>query len=421
MNTYQEDITDDYQQYSEQDYNVTIYAGEEPNITEFHAHSIILRCRSQYFRTALSSNWAEKENGMYILRKPNISGKIFQIILRYIYSGMVNFNKFEKIEYLEFLKATDELAFDKIRDYCIKIICQETEILFEIERFSTMPPRILELLLQQDKLELEEIDIWGYLIRWTYAQNPTIEFEPSKWTENDIEMMKDTIENLIPLIRFDNISYKDYFEKINPYEKLLSKKILRYYSNLNSESSELDSSIITQKDLFYSLFLNWINKKDNNQKSRKFLQYNFKLLLRGSRDGFDGNAFHYRCDNKGATIIIAKIKDSKQLVGGYNPLDWKGRNSKSTTDSFIFLFDDHKDVNSGKIGRVIHTKHAIRCYNNWGPIFGAYNSLAMSNNLAMNQNGEWSSIPPIPSSYPDLNIPNKFEIDDYEVFQVIKK
>lgn len=83
MNTYQEDITDDYQQYSDEDYNVMIYVGEEPNITEFHAHSIILRCRSQYFRTALSSIWAEKSNGMYILRKPNISGKIFQIILRY--------------------------------------------------------------------------------------------------------------------------------------------------------------------------------------------------------------------------------------------------------------------------------------------------------------------------------------------------
>ena len=82
MNVYQEDITNDYQKFFEDDYNVIIYAGEEPNVKELLAHSIILRCRSQYFRTALSSNWAKKLNGMYILKKPNISGNIFQIILR---------------------------------------------------------------------------------------------------------------------------------------------------------------------------------------------------------------------------------------------------------------------------------------------------------------------------------------------------
>ena len=82
MDVYQENITNDYQKYFEEDCNVIIYAGEEPNVKELRAHSIILRCRSQYFRTAFSFNWAEKKNGQYILKKPNISGRIFQIILR---------------------------------------------------------------------------------------------------------------------------------------------------------------------------------------------------------------------------------------------------------------------------------------------------------------------------------------------------
>lgn len=33
-------------------YNVIIYAGENENVKEIHAHSNILRTRSQYFRTA---------------------------------------------------------------------------------------------------------------------------------------------------------------------------------------------------------------------------------------------------------------------------------------------------------------------------------------------------------------------------------
>ncbi|GET53350.1 BTB/POZ protein [Rhizophagus irregularis DAOM 181602=DAOM 197198] len=83
--------------------------GEEPNVEELHAHSIILRCRSQYFRTAFTSNWAEKKDGMYILKKPNITGNIFQIIHSYIYSGTINFSQIEQTKYLELLKAADEL------------------------------------------------------------------------------------------------------------------------------------------------------------------------------------------------------------------------------------------------------------------------------------------------------------------------
>ena len=31
-------------------------------------------------------------------------------------------------------------------------------------------------------------------------------------------------------------------------------------------------------------------------------------------------AFHEKCDDKQTTIFIAKIKDSEQIIGGFNPL-----------------------------------------------------------------------------------------------------
>ena len=34
----------------------------------------------------------------------------------------------------------------------------------------------------------------------------------------------------------------------------------------------------------------------------------FKLLYRGSRDSFKAKAFHKKCDDKGATFMIAKCK-----------------------------------------------------------------------------------------------------------------
>ncbi|CAB4391711.1 unnamed protein product [Rhizophagus irregularis] len=69
------------------DYDVIIYAGKEPNVRKFHAHTVILRARSPYFRRALSRDWAKKENGSIVFQKPNIAHEVFDVILKYIYSG----------------------------------------------------------------------------------------------------------------------------------------------------------------------------------------------------------------------------------------------------------------------------------------------------------------------------------------------
>ena len=78
------ELSNDYEKLFEVEtgYDVVIYAGEEPNIKEIHAHSIILCIRSQYFRSAFSNEWAEKRDGKFIFRKPNISPQLFNIILR---------------------------------------------------------------------------------------------------------------------------------------------------------------------------------------------------------------------------------------------------------------------------------------------------------------------------------------------------
>ncbi|RIA94895.1 hypothetical protein C1645_758839, partial [Glomus cerebriforme] len=72
------------------------------------------------------------------------------------------------------------------------------------------------------------------------------------------------------------------------------------------------------------LFASWIDKKDSSYYNRRNIPYDFKLLYRSSQDGIDTKSFHRNCDNKGATIWMAKIKNSSQLIGGYNPLDWSG-------------------------------------------------------------------------------------------------
>ena len=141
-------------------------------------------------------------------------------------------------------------------------------------------------------------------------------------------------------------------------------------------------------------------------------------MYRASRDGNTDEAFHEKCDNKGATIVVAKIANTEQIVGGYNPLFWDSSNSYMTiNDSFIYSFTDRNNFKSAKIGYSNGNKFSIGCYTSYGPIFGHSNDLRF-------YNGTWNSIYNQYSSYPEVDgIPygGDFNVDDYEVFQVIKK
>ncbi|CAI2190784.1 17175_t:CDS:2, partial [Funneliformis geosporum] len=70
----------------------------------------------------------------------------------------------------------------------------------------------------------------------------------------------------------------------------------------------------------------WIGKKANKT------SYGFNLLYRASRDGNTSLAFHQKCDNKGANIVVVKIKGTEQIVGGFNPFGWEGNGHKTTKD-----------------------------------------------------------------------------------------
>ena len=63
-------------------YDVEIKVGEDEDIKIFKAHSIILKARSLYFKTALSDDWIKKsDNGNILFEKENIYPRVFEILL----------------------------------------------------------------------------------------------------------------------------------------------------------------------------------------------------------------------------------------------------------------------------------------------------------------------------------------------------
>ena len=165
------------------------------------------------------------------------------------------------------------------------------------------------------------------------------------------------------------------------------------------------------------IFSSWIDKKDSSHYNKNKSPYKFNLLYRASRDGKTAAAFHNKCDNKGATVVIAKFLNSEKIIGGYNPLFWDSSNGhKSTNDSFIFSFADRNNLQSAKVGYYNNNQYAIVCNSKFGPIFGGG-----SGDLVCNNDGTWYGYPN--KSYPkidDVQNVNHFKVDDYEVFQVVK-
>ena len=72
----------------------------------------------------------------------------------------------------------------------------------------------------------------------------------------------------------------------------------------------IDSKIVTYQHV--DLISKWINKVDTSEKPSTL--YEFKLMLRGSRDGFDSEKFHEICDNQSHTVSIVKVRDSNVIA-----------------------------------------------------------------------------------------------------------
>jgi hypothetical protein len=201
-------------------------------------------------------------------------------------------------------------------------------------------------------------------------------------------------------------------KKVKPYEKILSLNFQQTHSL--SPRNFLDSILINQKHI--ALLSNWINSS--------ITHYKFNLLYRANRDGNTAAEFHARCDNKGATIVIAKITNSEKIVGGYNPLDWDSCTCwKTTNTSFIFSFTNRNDLQTAKVGyNKDNEASSIYCNGVYGPTFGLGHDLSFQYNNTTNTvsfNSRYFPKIDIPSNH-KLGVYNALDVEDYEVFQVLK-
>ncbi|RIA84101.1 hypothetical protein C1645_832769 [Glomus cerebriforme] len=453
-------------------HDVIIETGEGQKRREFRAHSLILCTRSTYFKTTLSKGWSRKEKGIIVFRKPNIPSNIFEMLLKYLYTGLIDLDILQGTDLLRLLVATEELDLQKLnkhiqthmiskqtefiqddaidalqtvfqyekctilKDFCVDIICKEPKLLFDSSKFYSLDASILKLIIRNDDLAIEELEIWQYLLKWGISkmENKINIDNVTSWNSENFEELEEILHDYIPLIRWFQISPKDFWRKIKPFKKLLPDQLYEDIigQNLDPETPPNTGAILPIRcppsssciirEKHFALISSWIDKKPKNFYSFKTKPHSFELLFRASKEDFDIRKFHQLCDNKGPTIMISKSKYDDKLIGGYNPLNLKSYGNgidtwTESSDSFIFFFPILDSISSSQIARVKDPQHAISYRTNHGPSFGSGWDLTIEDGKVMRCS--------LVSSYPGISnfitAGTTLNLDDYEIFKVIKK
>jgi hypothetical protein len=152
-------------------------------------------------------------------------------------------------------------------------------------------------------------------------------------------------------------------------------------------------------------------------------QQKWQLLYKASRDGFDVNVFHNRCNNNGATMTIIQ-SNNNYLFGGYTSVAWASSNQYAV-DSNAFLFtltNPHNILPTKYPVQPSKTQHAVYHVSGYGPTFGGGNDLCVSTNSNSNN----SSYTNFPFSYTDttgqgnntFTGTRNFTASDIEVFKL---
>src|SRR5438132_1434487 len=133
--------------------NVIIVVGEEGSERKaFETNSNVLKEKSSYFNAALSSNWARIQDDKYYFEKPNISQNgipwLCENVVR-VYSA-----------------AYGNQSITELQELCVKLICEQPNILFKSKDFPYTNKLALINIVQRSDLNTHELQIWKSIINW---------------------------------------------------------------------------------------------------------------------------------------------------------------------------------------------------------------------------------------------------------------
>ncbi|RIB28431.1 hypothetical protein C2G38_2157963 [Gigaspora rosea] len=399
---------------------ITIFDNSQPK-----AHSAILKYRSLYFRNELT-NINRDKNNIKTVNLNDVTIQQFEIIIKYIYGGIVSLEDLDTLFVFDLMVITceflfEELAkrletylietkaswlrlhfskvfqksfqnnkFQELQNWCNDIIVKHPEKFFESENFTSIQENASISLIKRDDLQMEEVKIWKHIIKWGIAQNPGLSSDPKNWSNDNFLTIKTTLQNCLPFIRFFQISSEDVNDYLQPYRRMLDENLWDdIFKKCLSPNRPISTVILPPRVVLTQTLpprtTEPFSKIINEAQAAEITSW---IDKKADTDGFTPASFWNLCDRQTNLIVVVKVKDTDEILGG----------------------------------RVKNPEYAIYCSSNCGPVFGGRNcDLVIYNSI----NECWN----VQSAY-EKRIRNVayysggfsyFSVDEYEIFQLNKK
>ncbi|CAG8571504.1 12753_t:CDS:2 [Gigaspora margarita] len=354
--------------------NIKIKVGNE----EFHAHSLILRTRSPYFRFELSKN--RNQGNVILFDKPNITPELFKILISYIYDDEIVGQKNLVMENIFLIYQVELFEFAKLSALCKELYESNADIKIKVgnEEFyanslilRTRSPYFRHELSKNCNQEnvilfnkpniTSELYIYDGYIVLTGVKFSEIIFLLYGAREIQLKKLCDYIEDEIvgqKDLVMENISLIHQVELFE-FAKLSALCKELYESNIVSTPAltitkqlTIQSNIIEQEHI--ELIAKWINEFSNlNQNTF----YTFNLLQCASKHGSTSKDFR---DSKGPTIVIMRIKNTGEIL--VDIIQFPGAIQLKKLKKKTFILRRHVISNRAKKKKTIHSDY--RCVKN---------------------------------------------------------
>src|SRR3984957_19619344 len=185
----------------------------------------------------------------------------FIYLFRYIYGGRLSLEEYDVSDIIKILVVANELSlqelipylesfliesktnwieqnfdliyqtcfennsFLELQKYCAGLISKEPNKIFNSPNFSSIPEKLLVTLIQNNNHQISEIQVWEHVLKWGLAQNPELPTDPTSFSKDDFNTLKNTLQQCIPLIKFDDFASKEFLDNVFPYREILPEEL----------------------------------------------------------------------------------------------------------------------------------------------------------------------------------------------------
>jgi hypothetical protein len=80
-------------------------------------------------------------------------------------------------------------------------------------------------IIQSDNLQMDEIKVWEHVLKWRLAQNPELPSDPTNFSKEYFNILKDSLQHYIPYISFYNLTSEEFSDEVLSYKKILPKEL----------------------------------------------------------------------------------------------------------------------------------------------------------------------------------------------------